>query len=49
MDNRKIGVFLAALRKKKNLTQVMLAEKLNVIHQAISRWETGRVFQIYNR
>lgn len=41
MDNKKIGLFLASLRKEKKLTQANLAELLNVTPQAISRWETG--------
>jgi len=32
---------LVALRKQKGLTQMDLAEKLNVSRQAISRWEVG--------
>lgn len=32
---------LVSLRKQKGLTQMDLAEKLNVSRQAISRWEVG--------
>lgn len=32
---------LVALRKEKGLTQIAVAEKLNVSRQAISRWESG--------
>lgn len=32
---------LVHLRKKENLTQQKLAEKLNVSRQAVSRWELG--------
>lgn len=41
MDQKKIGQFLQALRKEKNITQEMLAETLNVSSRTISRWETG--------
>jgi transcriptional regulator with XRE-family HTH domain len=36
-----IGSYISTLRKKKDLTQVELAEKLNVSHQAVSKWERG--------
>ena len=41
MDQIKIGKFIAECRKKKNLTQAQLAEKLNITDRAISKWETG--------
>lgn len=39
MDQIKIGRFIAECRKKKNLTQMQLAEKLNITDRAISKWE----------
>lgn len=36
-----IGDKISSLRKQQNLTQMQLAEKLNVSDKAISRWETG--------
>lgn len=42
MDQQKIGSFIAQCRKKQNLTQSQLAEKLNITDRAISKWETGR-------
>lgn len=41
MDNKKIGLFIADLRKEKNLTQKMLASKLYVSDKAVSKWERG--------
>lgn len=41
MDQKKIGQFLKALRKEKNITQEALAEELNVSGRTVSRWETG--------
>lgn len=41
MDQIKIGKFIAALRKEKNLTQERLGEKLGVTNKTISRWECG--------
>ena len=32
---------LSTLRKRANLTQDALAEKLHVTRQAVSNWETG--------
>ena len=42
MDQIKIGKFITECRKKKNLTQAQLAEKLNLTNRAISKWETGK-------
>ena len=42
MDQVKIGKFIAACRKKANLTQLQLAEKLSITDRAISKWETGK-------
>lgn len=41
MDIVKIGKFIAENRKKKNMTQAQLAEKLGVTAKTISRWENG--------
>lgn len=42
MDQVKIGTFISICRKKQNLTQAELAEKLGVTDRAVSKWETGR-------
>lgn len=42
MNQEKIGKFIAECRKEKNLTQVQLADKLNMSYKSISKWETGR-------
>ena len=42
MDQVKIGKFIAECRKNKKITQVQLAEKLNITDRAISKWETGK-------
>ena len=41
MNQEKIGKFIAECRKKKNLTQMQLAEKLDITDKAISKWERG--------
>ena len=41
MDQVKIGMFISMCRKKQNLTQAELAEKLGITDRAISKWETG--------
>ena len=42
MDQIKIGRFIAERRKKMNLTQMQLAEKLNITDRAVSKWERGK-------
>ena len=42
MDQAKIGKFIAKCRKDKGLTQMQLAEKLNITDRAVSKWETGK-------
>ena len=42
MDQIKIGKFIAECRKKQELTQMQLGEKLGITDRAISKWENGR-------
>ena len=42
MNLLKIGKFIAEQRKKNGLTQMQLAEKLNITDRAVSKWETGK-------
>lgn len=42
MDLQKIGNFIAEKRKEQNLTQLGLAEKLNITDRAVSKWERGK-------
>lgn len=44
MDNQKFGRFIRDLRKKANMTQKELGEKLNVTDKAVSKWERGLGF-----
>ncbi|MBO5059715.1 MAG: helix-turn-helix domain-containing protein [Clostridia bacterium] len=41
MNTLSLGNTIAKLRKKNNLTQWQLAEKLNVSDKAVSKWENG--------
>ena len=41
MDQLKTGKFIADCRKRKNLTQMQLAEKLGITDKAVSKWERG--------
>ena len=42
MNQEKIGRFIAECRKKENMTQQELAEKLNVSDRTVGNWENGR-------
>lgn len=42
MNQIKIGEFISSQRKLKNLTQMALAEKLNITDRAVSKWERGK-------
>ena len=42
MDQIKIGKFIAECRKNQGMTQMQLAERLNITDRAVSKWETGR-------
>ena len=41
MDQRKIGRYIALLRRQAGLTQEQLGEKLGVTNKTVSRWENG--------
>lgn len=42
MNQIEIGKFIASCRKEKGLTQMQLAEQLNITNRAVSKWETGK-------
>ena len=39
MKNQTLGMMIASLRKEHGLTQLELAEKMNVTDKAVSKWE----------
>lgn len=42
MNQEEIGKFISSCRKDKGLTQMQLAEMLNITNRAVSKWETGK-------
>ena len=42
MDQEKMGLFIAQLRKEKNLSQYDLAELIPITRDAVSKWERGK-------
>ena len=40
-DMTKIGRNIAELRKERNMTQMELADKMEISFQAVSNWERG--------
>ena len=42
MNQEKIGKFIAERRKKRNMTQFELGQKLGISEKSISNWENGR-------
>lgn len=48
MDAQKFGLFVAAVRKEKHMTQAELAAKIQVTDKAVSRWERGLGFPDIN-
>lgn len=42
MNQKKIGDFVATLRKEKGVTQRELGDYLGVTNKTVSRWETGK-------
>lgn len=42
MNQEAMGKFISSCRKDKGLTQMQLAEKLNITNRAVSKWETGK-------
>lgn len=42
MNQIKIGKFIAERRRERGMTQMQLAERLNITDRAVSKWETGK-------
>lgn len=48
MDAKKLGLFIAEVRKEQGMTQSDLAQKIHVTDKAVSRWERGLGFPDIN-
>lgn len=48
MDQQNIGSFIAAKRRRMNLTQEQLADRLGVSNKTISKWENGKCMPDYS-
>lgn len=48
MNQLTIGKYIAQKRKEKNLTQMQLAERLNISNKTISKWENGNCMPDYS-
>ncbi|MDN4621095.1 helix-turn-helix domain-containing protein [Paenibacillus sp. PsM32] len=44
IDSHRVGAKIADYRKQKNLTQIELANLVNVTPQAVSKWEQGKCY-----
>lgn len=42
MNQEKIGVFIADMRKKQGMSQKQLADEIGVTDKSVSKWETGK-------
>lgn len=47
MDAKKIGDYLAQLRKQKGMSQADLAHELGITPQAVSKWERGKSMPVF--
>lgn len=41
MDNVKIGNLICRLRKENHMTQLQLAQQMNISDKTVSKWERG--------
>lgn len=48
MNQLTIGKYITKKRKEKNLTQMQLAERLNISNKTISKWENGNCMPDYS-